>query len=209
MFTGIIQEIGIIERITNINLKKHLIISCNTIQNDLIIGESIACNGICLTVISFTNRNITVEIMNQTMKVTTAKKWQISTTIHLEKALSINGRLNGHIVQGHVDTTMFLIKRYFENKTLYLEFGHIELNYQPLIIDRGSICIDGVSLTVAEKNKTTFKVALIQHTIALSHLGNLKIGEHVNIEFDIIGKYQQKKPNNCITKEWLAEKGWI
>ena len=221
MFTGIVNEIGKIVRIENKNQKKYLTISCKTLQSDLQIGESIACNGICLTVIRFTSQNITVETMNQTLKTTTAGKWKVNTSIHLEKALALNGRLNGHLVQGHIDTIATLNRRFYDGSTLYLEFK-LPTN---LLVDHGSICIDGVSLTIAKLSDVGFQVALIEHTLSLTHLGKLKSGDEVNIEFDIIGKYVQKmmmstivkhafgsqedKPQKKnITEDWLKKEGF-
>ena len=230
MFTGIIQEIGNVIKIDNINCKKHLTIKCKNIQSDLQIGESIACNGICLTVIKYNPNSITVEIMNQTLKITTANKWKLNTSIHLEKAMSASGRFNGHIVQGHVDIVAKLIKRFYEAKTLYLEFiipssflnnstSLIE-QVQSLLVEHGSICIDGVSLTIANIHKNTFQVALIEHTLSLTHLGKLKTSDEVNLEFDIIGKYINKQislsnlgntkseQKNIVTEEWLLKEGF-
>lgn len=213
MFTGIIQEIGKIENIQVLNQKKYLTISCKSLQHDLEIGESIACNGICLTVISFNDKSITVEVMNQTLKSTTASYWKNNSSVHMEKAMSLSGRLNGHIVQGHIDVITALSRSFHENNTLYLEF-YLPNGFQSLIVDHGSICIDGVSLTVARLTNDFFQVALIGHTISLTHFNHLKSGDKVNLEFDIIGKYIQKQLNanerkeKTITEEWLLNNGF-
>ena len=213
MFTGIIQEIGKITSSHNVSGKKYFVIACKSIQNDLIIGESVACNGICLTVTDFTSTNIVVEIMHATAKITTANNWQINTLLHLEKAVAASGRLNGHIVQGHIDTIMILINRFYIDKTLYLEFENSTKKQKlpEYIIDKGSICVDGVSLTVANINRCSFQVALISHTLTETNLGKIKIGNAVNIEFDVIGKYLHNtdKVNTKITQDWLTEVGFI
>jgi riboflavin synthase len=212
MFTGIIQEVGKIEKYEVHKDKRYITIACNTIQKDLEIGESVACNGICLTVIKFSQANITVEIMNQTRETTTASSWSLFSSVHLERAMTLNDRLNGHLVQGHIDTTCSLLKSYHIESTLYLEFN-LPKEYANLIVEHGSICIDGVSLTVAILSKTSFTVALIEHTLVTTHLGKLGLGDKVNIEFDIIGKYVQRlvlnpSKDSNITEDWLVKKGF-
>jgi len=208
LFTGIITEIGKIEKIENYNNKRYYTIKCNTMQSDLVLGESIACNGVCLTVTTFSSGSITTEVMNQTFKTTTVPHWKVNSQIHLEKALRLSDRLNGHIVQGHIDTTARLINKSVENNTLYLEFGAVS----PFLVLHGSIAIDGVSLTVANLNEKTFQVALIYHTFKNTFFKELNIGEYVNLEFDIIGKYVQRlvgeKNNNNLSEEWLIKNGF-
>ena len=178
-------------------------------QIELVIGESIACNGICLTVTDLTASNITMEAMNQTIKTTTVSFWKINTQIHLERALRLSDRLNGHIVQGHIDCTSHLIKKFKENNTLYLEFS----SDSPLIVPHGSIAIDGVSLTIANRYEGSFQVALIDHTAKSTFFESLNTGDHVNLEYDIVGKYIQNmvktKDKTTITKDWLNENGFL
>ena len=209
MFTGIITEIGKIEKIENIDNRRYITIKCKSMQIELVIGESIACNGICLTVTDFTASNITMEAMNQTIKTTTVSFWKIHTQIHLERALRLSDRLNGHIVQGHIDCTSHLIKKFKENNTLYLEFA----SDSPLIVPHGSIAIDGVSLTIANRSEGSFQVALIDHTAKFTFFESLNTGDHVNLEYDIVGKYIQNmvktKDKTNITKDWLNENGFL
>ena len=213
MFTGIVREIGKIEKIETHEQKRYYTIACKDMQSDLSIGESIACDGICLTVTKFTPKNITIQIMNETAKITTATHWKINKQIHLERALAVTDRLNGHIVQGHIDTTTYLHDAYRQNNTLYLEF-YLPQDFAPLIVEHGSICIDGVSLTVTNCDKNSFKVALIEHTLKTTHFNTIKKGDKVNLEFDIIAKYIQKNINtnnankNNITQEWLIKQGF-
>ena len=210
MFTGIIQEIGKIKSVQLLNSKKYFIINCNTLQHDLKIGESIACNGICMTVIEFDKSSIKVEAMNQTLITTTANDWKQDNFLHLEKALSFSDRLNGHIVQGHVDTVSYLISKFNKNNTLYLEF-FLDSTYHNLMVEHGSIAIDGVSLTIANLNKTSnfFQVALIGHTVSMTNFESLKVSDKVNLEFDIIGKYiLNLQPKKTITEKWLIENGF-
>ena len=210
MFTGIIQEIGSIKKIEILRQKRWITIACHSLQSDLQIGESIACNGICLTVVHFNAESITAEIMDQTLKITTAQDWHQNTSIHLEKALALSSRLNGHLVQGHIDTTLPLTNRFTQQGTLYLQFP-LPAQFQHLVVEHGSVCLDGVSLTVANLQPTSFQVALIKHTLEMTHFKTLKINELVNVEFDLIGKYvtrmmQLKQPK--VTETWLAENGF-
>ena len=207
MFTGIIQEIGYVAKIEQKQGKKYFYITCKTLQHDLKIGESIACNGICLTVVKFSQQDIVVETMDQTQKTTTAKDWRINTSIHLEKALALSDRLNGHLVQGHIDTTTTLIKSYEVNNTLYLAF-RLPQEYARWVVEHGSICIDGVSLTVAHLQQNVFEVALIKHTLQMTHLGKLVEENKVNIEFDIIGKYVARLMNNNEATEQNINEAW-
>jgi len=220
MFTGIISEIGYIKNITHNAGKQYFVIETVDIHKDLQIGESIACNGICLTACEIKNNTITVEISDQTAKTTTATHWTQNTPIHLEKALTINQRLNGHVVQGHVDTTTTLKCRHTRHKTLYLTFDH-PFCHAHLLVERGSICIDGVSLTAFDVRDYSFTVALIDYTLKNTHFERLRPGSLVNIEFDIIGKYVHKimtigfsetingvpthKQKHLFTEEWLIE----
>jgi riboflavin synthase len=214
MFTGIIVEIGLIQRSENVSGKRYFNISCNDVQSDLKIGDSIACDGICLTVVGFSSSHIRVEVMNQTYLTTTASKWQTNTQIHLEPAMMLGSRLHGHIVQGHVDITTSLIDRYTENKTIYLEF-RLAYEHSHLVVEHGSVCIDGASLTIAKLSNSSFTVALIEHTLKNTHFEQLKIGGTVNIEFDIIGKYVQRLCKKSVQKEvnlseeWLSENGFL
>ena len=212
MFTGIIGEVGKLSSIEIHNGKKYLTINCNTMQSDLLIGDSIACDGICLTVVKYTNTNITVEVMNQTLQITTARLWRQNKLINLERALAVNDRLNGHIVQGHIDTIATVKRKYFDNNTLYIEFVlPPNPEFYPLMVIHGSICIDGVSLTIARLINNSFQVALIRHTISMTHFNDLSIGDSVNIEFDILGKYIQKNMKNNksgVTEEWLINNGF-
>ena len=211
MFTGIISEVGKIKKIESVSGKRQITISCQTLQANMVIGESVACNGICLTVIKYTADSVTFEVMNQTNITSTASLWQVSSSIHLEKALRLDDRLNGHIVQGHVDTISLLLNRHYENSTLYLEFS-LPCEYSHLVVEHGSICIDGVSLTIARLFDNRLQVALIEHTLKMTHFDSLKINDYVNLEFDIIGKYVQRligcKKNDKMTEEWLRKNGF-
>jgi len=213
MFTGLVKEIGVIESKLKKGGKTFFNISCKSVQKGLTIGESISCNGICLTVVNCTNDMILVETMNQTIEKTTAKNWNINTSVHLENALCFLDKLNGHLVQGHIDCVTKLSNIYIVKNTHYLVFS-IPNQYSDLVIEHGSICIDGVSLTIAKLSFGYFEVALIEHTIKSTHFNKLKIGALVNIEFDIIGKYVKgimKNTRNSeqdVNLEWAKDNGY-
>jgi len=209
LFTGIIEETGKLANFFDKGNKRYLIINCQLVINDLKIGDSISCNGICLTVIEFNPKQITVEVMPETLHKSTVKFWKAGTVINLERAMSANNRFAGHIVQGHVDTTARLISREIKDKTVYL-WIELHKEFHDLVTWQGSITVNGVSLTIARIEENRFAVALISHTLNSTNLNEHQ--EYLNLEFDIIGKYilrylqNRKKPE--ITEEWLREKGF-
>lgn len=214
MFTGIIEEIGRIENIEARGGKSYYKIACSKINNGLKIGDSVACNGICLTLIDFNDRTITIEAMHETISKTTIKDWALSSKINLERALQFSSRLDGHIVQGHIDTLATVLEVSKVKDTKYIE---IELNeaYQDLVVPQGSIAVNGVSLTLANLSLKSFKVALISLTENLTNLTYLRNGDKVNLEFDIVGKYILRRAQlahasktSKISKEWLYEQGF-
>lgn len=214
MFTGIIEEIGLVKQITNQGSKKYFTITCSKVNSDVKIGDSIACNGICLTLTKFDTNSITIEAMDETIAKTTIKTWSIGSKINLERALKLSGRLDGHIVQGHIDTVLKVLSVKQQGETRYLE---IELlpEFFALVVPQGSIALNGVSLTIARLEAKSFQVALISLTEELTNLSALKTNDNINVEFDIIGKYilryNSNKPTNNsskISKEWLSEQGF-
>ncbi|HPY96774.1 MAG TPA: riboflavin synthase [Candidatus Cloacimonadota bacterium] len=208
MFTGIIADNSPIMKITPKGGKREFVIKTNLMQDSLKIGDSIACNGICLTVIQFNSESITLEAMNETLFKSTAGNWKIKQNIHLERAMLLSDRLDGHIVQGHIDCTSRLIHKRLIKDTSYLEF-YLEEQYRNLVVAQGSIAIDGVSLTVSDKKSESFEVSLISHTLAKTHFGSLVVGDYVNLEFDIIGKYVVNMFSKTkMNEQWLKEKGF-
>lgn len=176
--------------------------------DDIAKGSSIACNGICLTVVSFTDSTFTIEVMAETITKSNARFWQAGTKLNLERAMKIGSRLDGHWVQGHVDSTSTLMDRHDERGTTYLRF-HLCREHAGLVAPQGSIAINGVSLTIARLDGNSFSVALISHTLENSNLSALRAGTEVNLEYDIVGKYllrQNAKPQ--MTMEWLHEQGF-
>lgn len=211
MFTGIIEEVGKISRFENNFVNALITIQCHKILDDVKLGDSIAINGVCQTVIDFSKNNFTVEVSKETLDVTTFPDLKIGDFVNLERALTPNSRLGGHIVQGHIDKNAKLLKKELSGEFCNLYF---ETDNTRLIVPKGSIAINGVSLTVAEVNETCFKIAVIPHTLENTNLKLLEIGDNVNIETDILGRYVEKflSPNNNksnLTMEFLAENGFV
>ncbi len=210
MFTGIIEETGAIARIENRGAKRFFTIDCKLVNRQLKIGDSVACNGACLTVIRFDDRSITLEAMQETLLKTTAIGWKQGAPINLERAMQAGGRFDGHIVQGHVDGVSRVLATRTEGDTLYLEV-ELPQDSQKLIVPQGSVALNGVSLTVARLSTHSLTVALIGHTLQSTNLRSLKTGDSINVEYDVLGKYIARyfeRKSTGITEEWLLEKGF-
>ncbi|MCP0886608.1 riboflavin synthase [Ligilactobacillus sp. WILCCON 0076] len=189
MFTGIIKSVGKIKFITTTQNTSHIGISTSlTKQIHTNIGDSIAINGVCLTVTAFSKHGFEVDIMPETMRRTTLDNLLAGQKVNIEPALLLSSRLDGHLVLGHIDTIATLTNIIFETNSRTLIFK-LPVAYTNYVVEKGSIAIDGVSLTVASKNNTLFSISLIPHTLTKTTLENLKIGDQVNIETDILGKY--------------------
>lgn len=188
MFTGIVEEKGIIKSITQIPDGLQVDIQGSLIFNDLNVNDSISCSGVCLTVIKIKGNIFSVQMVEETIKRSNASSWQEGTKINLERALLPTTRLGGHFVQGHVDYNILVIKVYEKDQSAWMRF-ELENSFEKYIIEKGSVALDGVSLTVAKKNKQNFEVAVIPHTMELTTFGSLKAGSTVNLEIDMMAKY--------------------
>lgn len=191
MFTGIITALSPIKNIRTFARGKYLTIVRPSNYEDIKIGSSIACNGICLTVLEFDNESFTVQLMDETLQKTTAGAWKIGDMLNLEQALKIGDRLDGHWVMGHIDRAVKFLRKQQQGSAYY----YFELHHQDrrLVIPQGSIAINGVSLTVASLGAREFAVALIEHTSKNSNLPLLRNGDKVNLEYDALGKYILRK----------------
>lgn len=210
MFTGIIEAEGKIIGLKELSGKRWLTVQCGKMAADIKLGESVACNGICLTVIEKGTDWIQLEIMNESLHKTTASDWKVGMILNLERAVPVSGRFDGHIVQGHVDTTAKVVSVTKQSETTYLTI-HLPEDATLFVVGQGSIAINGVSLTIAALHTGTFQVALIGFTLSHTNLRFLKAGDNVNLEFDIIGKYVSRmigKENKGISKTWLEEQGF-
>ena len=188
MFTGIIEEIGIVKSIVRQSNSIKLTVSAKKILSDIHIGDSISTNGICLTVTNFNNDSYTVDVMPETMMTTNFKNLKINDKLNLERALPVNGRLGGHIVSGHIDGIGTIVRKYKDDKAIRMSFS-TSSDILGLIVKKGSIAIDGISLTITEVDSTSFSVSIIEHTQGETTLTTKEIGDTVNLENDIIGKY--------------------
>jgi len=187
MFTGIIEKIGNVEKIEIEGSNYHFTISSD-ISTELKIDQSVSHNGVCLTVVAIENRTHTVTAIEETLSRTNLGELKKGDFVNLERAMLPSSRLDGHIVQGHVDATGRCTNIDKKDGSWYFEF-----QYQPtpehLLVDKGSVCINGVSLTVVNPALDRFSVAIIPFTFENTNFGNLKVGDSINLEFDIIGKY--------------------
>ena len=208
MFTGIIESVSPITAIREAAGKRYLQIQRPALFDDIKIGSSIASDGICLTVLSLDESMFEVEIMAETLHKSTAGIWERRRLLNLERAMRTDGRWDGHIVQGHVDSVVKLKRIRNLGDTKYLYFNIIPGDGE-LMVPQGSIAINGVSLTIAELASDSFAVALISHTLENSNLALLNVGDPVNVEYDVIGKYIQRKGSQKqISQEWLYEQGF-
>ena len=185
MFTGIVEAIGVVKSIVKNEGNIDIVLSCPFTQ-ELKIDQSLAHNGTCLTVVAIQNDEYTVTAIQETLEKTNLGQWTIGTEVNLERCMQMNGRLDGHIVQGHVDTTG--IVKSIEDK----EGSHlvtIEYNSPMVTVPQGSVTVNGISLTVAKSEMAEFSVAIIPYTWENTNMKTLKVGDLVNLEFDIIGKY--------------------
>ena len=191
MFTGIVEEIG-----TILSVKKGVKSSALTISGDLIfedmhIGDSIAVNGVCLTVTNKTKESFTADVMAETLRRSSLGRLKAGSKVNLERAMAANGRFGGHIVSGHIDGTGEIESFVREDNAVWVTVK-TPVKLLKYIIEKGSIAIDGVSLTVAYVDNRCFKVSLIPHTAANTILLSKKAGDIVNLENDIVGKYIEK-----------------
>ena len=191
MFSGIIQEIGSIECFD----KKNKILGIKSDFKEIRLGESICCSGICLTVTDVNKNLFTVQLVKETLSRTTAKHWKNNSIINLERALLPSTRMGGHFVQGHIDCTLEIENIKKIDKSAIFSFN-LPSSYQKYIVEKGSICLDGISLTVASVSDNEFTVAVIPHTIELTNWNSSKAGDLVNLEVDIMSKYVESLMSN-------------
>lgn len=197
MFTGIVEEIGQVKSFDG----SKLVVECSKVLDGTQIGDSIAINGCCQTVVSMSSNSFSADVSAETLRIT--KGFKPAERVNLERALTPSTRMGGHIVQGHVDGTA----KYLGNSRF-----EIPQELSRYIVYKGSITIDGVSLTVSKTDRDIFEVALIPHTLENTTLQHLKSGDFVNIETDILGRYVEKflsTQNNDITIDFLKENGFV
>ena len=194
MFTGIIEELGIIRKISISGHSGSITIEASKVLESTRIGDSIAVNGICLTVTSMAGDSFTADIMAETVRRSSLKGAVSGDKVNLERAMAADGRFGGHIVSGHVDGTGTIIGMHREENAVWVTIS-AEPSIMKFIVEKGSVCLDGISLTVAKVGTTDFSVSVIPHTGEETTLLRKKTGSLINIENDVVGKYVERLLN--------------
>jgi len=217
MFTGIVEEMGAVISLDKTLAGTRMTILASTVMGDLKIGDSVSVNGICLTVVSKSERDFAVEVSPETLSVTTLGHVTAGAPVNLERPMKLNERLGGHLVAGHVDGVGTIRSRHQEGNAIFftIEAPSEILRY---CVTKGSITIDGVSLTINEVADHSFSIAIIPHTAKVTTLGLKQVNDTVNLESDLIGKYVERllqershlpKSTTVIDKDYLAKRGLI
>ncbi|MFQ5543660.1 MAG: riboflavin synthase [Nitrospiria bacterium] len=191
MFTGIIEEIGVVEATIRNQTKQRLIIRAKTIMEELASGDSVAINGACMTAVDITSTQFSCDISSETASLTNLGNLKPRDQVNLERAMRLSDRLSGHLVSGHIEGKGILCKKHLEGNTLILSFD-IPLDILKYCILKGSITLDGVSMTINSLNKQGITVSVIPHTAEATTLGLKEVGSVLNIESDLIGKYVER-----------------
>lgn len=215
MFTGIVEETGELKAVAHGTASSYITVKAKKVLGDVNIGDSIAVNGVCLTVTEFDADTFKADVMNETLKRSSLGGLKIGSRVNLERAMSANGRFGGHIVSGHIDGIGKISDIKNDGIAVWYTIS-AEPSILKYIVEKGSAAIDGISLTVAKVTKKDFSVSVIPHTAAQTTLSLKKVGSVVNIENDIIGKYVEKLllPNGSettesgITMEFLSRNGF-
>ena len=194
MFTGIVEELGIIRKISISGHSGSITIEASKVLEGTRIGDSIAVNGICLTVTSMASDSFTADIMAETVRRSSLKGAVSGDKVNLERAMAADGRFGGHIVSGHVDGTGTIINMHREENAVWVTIS-AEPSIMKFIVEKGSVCLDGISLTVAKVGATDFSVSVIPHTGEETTLLRKKVGSPINIENDVVGKYVERLLN--------------
>ena len=216
MFTGIIEELGTVERVTRGRVSAILAIRAEAILSDLKIGDSVAVNGVCLTATSLTGHGFTADVMHETLDRSSLAGLGPGSPVNLERAMAADGRFGGHIVAGHVDGVGTITAIEQDDNAIWFTITAPEqvLRY---VVEKGSIAIDGISLTVARVETDRFAVSVIPHTAAVTLLGQRRTGDRVNLESDLVGKYverllrpapEEKQQESKLTMEFLSQHGF-
>lgn len=215
MFTGIIEEVGVVESVKKGASSAVITIRADKVLSDLKTGDSVAVNGVCLTAVNITGRGYSADVMHETLRRTNLGSLKGGSRVNLERAMAADGRFGGHIVAGHIDGTGRITSMTKDDNAVWITVD-TDASILKYIIDKGSITIDGISLTVAEVTSESFSVSVIPHTADSTTLLEKKPGDTVNLENDMIGKYVEKllsftkdeEPESRITLEFLAENGF-
>ena len=217
MFTGIVEEMGAITVLRKTLSGTRLTILASTVMGDLKIGDSVSVDGICLTVVSRSERDFSVEVSPETLSVTTLGNFAVGLPVNLERAMRLNERIGGHLVAGHVDGVGVIRSRHQEANAIMLAIEAPQ-NILRYCVVKGSVTVDGISLTINDMSEHGFSVAIIPHTAKVTILGLKQVNDPVNLESDLIGKYVERllqergqlpKPTINIDKDYLKKRGLI
>ncbi len=216
MFTGLIQTIGTIRSLDRQGESANLQIACELGKADLQLGESIAVNGVCLTVINWDAGGFTADVSPETLKCSTLGQLRPNVPVNLERALRLSDRLGGHLVSGHIDCIARIRRRYQEQNAVRFEFSVPE-SAKKYLVEKGSVAIDGISLTVNKVDADGFGVAVIPHSLGRTTLQHRREGDQVNIETDLIGRYVERllqfdgetQKGEGLSLEFLAKNGFM
>ncbi len=217
MFTGIVQEVGILKERKNSEDCYQLMIEGSKVLEEISKGDSIAVNGVCLTVVAYTDKMFTTDVMPETLRATNLSKLKIGSRVNLEQAVRADGFFGGHLVTGHVDGPGIVkkIRKEKNARLVEIELAEELINY---MVDKGSVALNGVSLTIMNVFSNSLTVSLIPETWNYTNLNDIKVGDEINIETDLIGKYVFKMLNNDrakqnnksnINKNFLSENGFL
>ena len=217
MFTGIVEEMGAITVLGKTLAGTKLTILASTVMGDLKLGDSVSVNGACLTVVSRSDRDFSVEVSPETLSVTTLGLLNPGTPVNLERAMRLNERIGGHLVGGHVDGVGVIRSRHQEANAIMFAIEAPQ-NILRYCVVKGSVTVDGISLTINDVSEHGFSVAIIPHTAKVTTLGLKQVNDPVNLESDLIGKYVERllqergqlpKPSISIDKDYLQKRGLI
>lgn len=222
MFTGIIEEIGLLRRVYRQGQAMLVTVGAKKVLEDAEVGDSIAVNGVCLTVVALDGDAFTADVMPETFRQTNLGELRPGSPVNLERAMGAKKRFGGHIVQGHVDTSGRILSRLPEENAVVFTLEPDDKDVLRYVLPRGSIAIDGISLTVIRVEDSSFSVSIIPHTLAETVLAYKEPGHRVNLETDVLGKYVERLlgfrndnpsgPGNSgkrITAEFLADNGFL
>lgn len=217
MFTGLVEELGKVKGIVHGANSVKLTITAKLVIEDMKIGDSIAVNGTCLTVVAFADTWFTADVMPETVKSTVLASFTMGDIVNLERTMRVGDRFGGHIVSGHVDGVGIITQKEKNDNAIIVKIK-ADTAVMRYIVKKGSITIDGISLTVVEYEQDWFTVSLIPHSAAMTTLGFKKVGQQVNLEADVIGKYVEKllglqssqpeNKNSSLNKNFLQQHGF-
>lgn len=212
MFTGIVEEIGTVLEFSKNNKNALIVVKCEKILEDIKIGDSISINGVCQTVTDFNEKSFTTQISYETLNVTNFSTLSKGQYVNLERALTLSSRIGGHLVSGHIDG-LAQVKNIQKSSDFYNIKFEVKKDFSKYVAKKGSVTLNGISLTVATIESNEFSVAVIPHTFENTTFKELKIGDFVNLEVDILAKYVEKflssSNNRTLDENFLKENGFF